>query len=120
MGLTLNPGRSFSRNLGRALAAVGLAALVAAACTAGSGSRSTAGVAPLDVKARTAKVIEVAGAYARQGGWAIDGYVADAAQDGAEWTVTFRRQTERQAPGDFCTVTVDDRTMTATRLIPGK
>jgi hypothetical protein len=108
-------------NLGRALAAAGLAALVAlAACTAGSGSRSTAGVPPLDVKARTAKVIEVAGAYALKGGCAIEGYVADVAQDGAEWTVTFRRQAEKQAAGDFCTVYVDDPTMTATRLIAGK
>ena len=97
-----------------------LAALVALpACASGSGTRPAAGPSA-NHNDRTNKVVEIARAHALRGGCLVVGYVADAALSGGEWMVTFHRTGEKQAPGDFCTVYVDDRTMTPTRLIAGK
>jgi hypothetical protein len=110
---------------GSRVGTAGLVALLVAAACAGPGSRPPA-VAPaavppaIDAKTKTAKVVEIAGAYLRRNGYPTDGYAPVVEQSDGRWIVTYWPTAEKRAAGDFFTVWVDDRTMTATDLIPGK
>jgi hypothetical protein len=89
-------------------------------CAAGGGGPAAV-TSPAAPTGRAGRAVEAAIAFARQQGYPVDDYVAKAQKDGAEWRVNFTKAPpQRPGPGDFFTVYVDDRTMTASRIVPGK
>jgi hypothetical protein len=68
------------------------------------------------------EAVEIASKFAEQQGYATEHYSVKAAQQGAEWQISFQRTRAMQkpSPGDFFTVYVDDCTGTVARIVYGK